>query len=54
MRFALLQFSINPDPNKNYQKIENAILQAKENNADVLVTQGMCTFWLSADRNRIS
>jgi omega-amidase len=39
MRFALLQFSINPDPNKNYQKIENAILQAKENNADVLVTQ---------------
>jgi omega-amidase len=39
MRFALFQFSINKNPLVNYQKIENAILQAKENGGKVLVTQ---------------
>jgi omega-amidase len=39
MKFALLQFSINKNPKINYEKIENAISEAKGNGADIVVTQ---------------
>ncbi|MFW1531309.1 carbon-nitrogen hydrolase family protein [Vibrio parahaemolyticus] len=39
MKFALLQFSVGDNQYDNYEKIKKAICEAKENDAQVLVTQ---------------
>jgi predicted amidohydrolase len=39
MRFALLQFPVRHNPLENYERIKQAIYEAKENNALVLLTQ---------------
>ena len=39
VKFALLQFSVSNNPSDNYEKIKKAICEAKENDAQVLVTQ---------------